>query len=547
MSLLAQQLALLPAPLAQAVARSRARADEVIVESRDGLCINGLVHDSRPVLFHSRYAAAREADRIAESTAHAGYVVALGMGMGHHLVAIARRSARVVCIEPDPALVRSALERTDMTDLLRVGRLVIEASTTPDALVDQIAADYVPALHGTLACTELPGRVQADRDGMRAARAAVTSAIESIKNDLAVQARFGRMWMRNAILNLAGSTIRTLPDFGGSRVIVAAAGPSLEDAMHELADPLARTIAVDTALPVLSAHHVRPDLVLTVDCQSATYHHYLAACLPNVPMVADLSASPSVFSRMGSVLPVLSDHPLHGLFRRLGCAAPYVDARGGNVTQAAVDLAVRCGAGSIRLVGADYSYPDGATYARGSYLHRLFASVACRLAPQEARHYRFLLERPGLRRDTDRPSRLLQPLLLGYAASMERFAASLPVPVSRRQDRGVDLRLPLRPPNREPLREPFPPRRAEPPETILAEASRLFSEIRDPTTLQAALGSPNEPISYAARALLPLLAFLSAADPDADPAVLVSRARDETTALFETGIARLQAGEPTSD
>ena len=539
MSLLDRQIALLPASLAHAVAGSRARADEIVLESRDGLCVNGLVRCGRPILFHSRYAAAREAERIAGSTANAGYVVVLGLGMGHHVLAIAGRSARVVCIEPDVALVRSALERTDITDVLRSGRLVIETGTTPDALIDQIAAGYVPALHGALACTELPGRVQADPDAMGAMRAVVSSAVDAMKSDLAVQARFGRVWMRNAILNLPGSTIRALPDFGGSPVVVVAAGPSLEDAIPELADPLVRTIAVDTALPVLLGHHLRPDLVLTVDCQSATYHHYLAACLPDVPMVADLSASPSVFSRMRSVLPVLSDHPLHGLFRRLGCAAPYVDARGGNVTQAAVDLAVRCRAGSVRIVGADYSYPGGATYARGSYVHRLFASDASRLAPEETRHYRFLTERPGLHPDPNRPGRLLQPVLLEYAARMERFAAALPVAVSRRQGRGIDLRLPASPSTREPPREPFAPRAPRPPGRVLADAARLFSGIRDPRTLQTALGSPNEPASYAARALLPLLTWLLAVSSDTDPAVLVRRARDETTAMLETAIARI--------
>ncbi len=544
MNLLARQTALLPGPVAQAVNRSRARPDEITVESRDALPVNGLVRNGRQLLFHSRYAAAQEAARIAESTARAGCVVVLGLGMGHHLLAMARQSARIVCVEPDPALVRSALELTDLTGLLRSGRLVIVTSVSPDVLIDSIASSYVPALHGPLICVGLPGRLRAEPDRMSAARDAVSQAFESIRNDLAVQARFGRQWTRNAILNLIGANVGELPDFHGMPVVVAAAGPSLEDAMHEVAAPGVRIIAVDTALPVLTGYGVRPDVVLTVDCQSVSYHHYLAACLPDVQTVADLSASTSVFTHMRSVLPVLTDHPLHTLFRRLGYAAPYVDARGGNVTQAAVDLAVRCGAQEVRLVGADYSYPGGAAYARGSYLHRLFAAKASRLTPQETRHHRFIMERPGVHRDPEQPTRLLHPLLSQYASSMVRFAESLPVALTRRQDRGVDLRLARardEPDGDRPASRTIEPaRRPEPPRAVLAEAARLFREIRHPRALQAALDAGSEPASFAARALLPFLTHLAATDPHADPAMLVHRATDETTELLEAAIARVE-------
>jgi hypothetical protein len=71
-----------------------------------------------------------------------------------------------------------------------------------------------------------------------------------------------------------------------------------------------------------------------------------------------------------------------------------VDTSGANVTYAAVSLAEKLGAHSIELYGADFSYPLGLTYARGTYIHPYFEKTQNRLSPLEQKASAFLFRGP---------------------------------------------------------------------------------------------------------------------------------------------------------
>jgi hypothetical protein len=79
-----------------------------------------------------------------------------------------------------------------------------------------------------------------------------------------------------------------------------------------------------------------------------------------------------------------------------------VDTSGGNVTYAALSLAEVLGARRIELYGADFSYPRGITYARGSYIYPYFERRQTRFAPAESLLSAFLYRSPSLiRRGTE--------------------------------------------------------------------------------------------------------------------------------------------------
>jgi hypothetical protein len=71
-----------------------------------------------------------------------------------------------------------------------------------------------------------------------------------------------------------------------------------------------------------------------------------------------------------------------------------VDTSGGNVTHAALSLAENLGAERIDLYGADFSYPLGRTYARGTYIYPFFEKQQNRRSPLEALHSGFLYRSP---------------------------------------------------------------------------------------------------------------------------------------------------------
>lgn len=87
------------------------------------------------VMLHSSYDPSREAGEWAEAMlagTGGGAVTVLGLGLGHHLAALASRGAAGTVIEPDPEMLRSALEQVDLTVALE--RFAVMTGTPADLL-----------------------------------------------------------------------------------------------------------------------------------------------------------------------------------------------------------------------------------------------------------------------------------------------------------------------------------------------------------------------------------------------------------------------------
>jgi hypothetical protein len=96
--------------------------------------------------------------------------------------------------------------------------------------------------------------------------------------------------------------------------------------------------------------------------------------LVSPPAVAERSAHPCFFS---------GGHPLTRYISRRWLDLPELDTSGGNVTYAAVSLAEYLGAKTVELFGADFSYPLGRTYARGTWLFPFYEKQQSRFSPTE--------------------------------------------------------------------------------------------------------------------------------------------------------------------
>ncbi len=73
------------------------------------------------IMLHSSYDPSREAGEWADAMlagSDGSPVTVLGLGLGHHLSALAGRGVTGAVIEPDPAMLRTAMERVDLTDAL---------------------------------------------------------------------------------------------------------------------------------------------------------------------------------------------------------------------------------------------------------------------------------------------------------------------------------------------------------------------------------------------------------------------------------------------
>ncbi|MDR0598311.1 MAG: DUF115 domain-containing protein, partial [Treponema sp.] len=261
----------------------------------------------------------------------------------------------------------------------------------------------------------------------------IKSAIDAVSADYSVQAHFGKRWFSNIIRNLpqAEQLLPALPPIHSAAI--CAAGPSLDDTLPLLQEKKNRPfiIAVDTSLPSLLGAGLEPDAVVSIDCQHISYYHFMAGLPEHTLLFLDLASPPLVASRSARPYFFSGGHPLTRYLSRYWRPIPELDTSGANVTYAALSLAEYLGARTIELYGADFSYPKGVSYARGSYIRALFENRQTRNNPLENLHSAFLYRTPLSRRSGEGGSwRYETKAMTMYRKRLEEKARSIAARVS---------------------------------------------------------------------------------------------------------------------
>jgi hypothetical protein len=187
---------------------------------------------------------------------------------------------------------------------------------------------------------------------------------------------------------------------------------------------------------------VYPDLVISIDCQLVSYHHFLQGMPEATPLLLDL-ASPPVLTRVSrNTAFFASSHPLSLYLSSHWRPLPFIDTSGGNVSHAAVSLARFLGAAEIYLLGVDFSYPEGKAYCRGTYLYPYFRSRESRVNPLEGLFLSFILKNASIMKDRVQGAlRYKTRPLIGYKERLERYLQDCGARVIPLPGRGVPLEL----------------------------------------------------------------------------------------------------------
>jgi len=368
--------------------------DLEMIAARTGDPVPQLPRQGRGFPMHSRFDPAAEGRRLAQS-APVGYLVAFGLGGAYHLHPLLERTTLtgLLIVEKDLSLVRGLLERMDFTRLFADSRVLLLVDPRPEDLERMVLDRYLPVLYGDLGSITLRSRWDAETDWFQSRAEALKGLPESLGRDYTVQTRFGRRWFVHTLNNLARSEAvhAVLPPV--RRLLVSAAGPSLEAQLPRIrrfqrdGDVL---LATDTSLPLLSAAGLEPDIVLSIDCQVVSYHHFMARLPEHTVLILDLASPPLLTRRSDRILFFASGHPFSLYLNRLYRPFPRIDLSGGNVTHAALSLAEHMGAREVRLFGADFSYPRGRPYARGTYIYPYFLSRSHRTLGSEHSFWSFI-------------------------------------------------------------------------------------------------------------------------------------------------------------
>lgn len=327
----------------------------------------------RGALLASAYDPVAEGARVAAEIERepCDVLVAVGLGLGHHLERFrARSAAPILVFEPSPACLRAALEAREQFSLLDQPDVFV--CTTPDELVRLLGGVYVP---GLLIRTHLhPVTVRNAPDAVRAAVRQLGVAKDALdvtaSTRVHMMERWSRITVENAPALLASPSVsRLFGAFAGVPAVVAAAGPSLDKQLPALREAQGRVliIAIGQTLRALRAAGIEPDLVHAVESQDVSHQLRVAGDISGVNLVVPASVHPAVLE-----LPV----------RRRILAVPGVDslgcfiagvlgdrhfvAGGATVAQSAVHLAASLGAGPILLIGQDLAFTGGRVYAAGS-------------------------------------------------------------------------------------------------------------------------------------------------------------------------------------
>ncbi|MDR0562462.1 MAG: DUF115 domain-containing protein [Spirochaetaceae bacterium] len=429
---------------------SRAKAEGnryLFLESRSGEIVPAWVDPkggSHPL--HSLVDPVREGDRVIGAAGDEGFLIFFGLGGGFSVTAALEREEvqHVLVIDYDLRGVVELLGSKSYRRLFTDPRFHILVDPSAETIERYILDQYQPVVSGGIRVIPLRIRVDFGQAQFGEAGSAVNGAIAKISGDYSVQAYFGTRWFSNILRNLIRAEEQDGPIPTIRRAAISAAGPSLDIQLPQLAQKRRDLflIATDTSLPSLLHAGIEPDAVVSIDCQHISYYHFMAGLPDHIPLYLDLASPPLVASRSRHPRFFGGGHPFTQYISRHWRPLPLVDTSGGNVTYAALSLADMLGAEHVELYGADFSYPLGRTYSRGTYIYPYFEVRQHRLSTLESLFSAFLFRSPVLNR-VDRGDAWYYetPTLTQYRALLEEKTASLRTAVIPVKGMGAVLKV----------------------------------------------------------------------------------------------------------
>ncbi len=352
---------------------------------------------------YDRAGEAREQAGLVPEGAQRVYVYGLGLGDLARRLLSRPRLGELVVVLLNRSLAREVLERFDHADWMRDPRVRILLGESLSELLHPFAALPGELSLASLECARLRDLVVLDlaaphaEERMAEREALFARAIEANRSHLEVD----------------GDVAELFSTKNGSTVLLAGAGPSLEDSFDRLRERTEPLVCVDGALRALLAVGVVPDVVVSIDAHEVGVPRMFEGDL--APMGgATLVYFPVVPAEVIARWPGrrLAAYGEHARWSDLASVHP----RGrlwtsGSVTHAASDLAVRMGASSIVLFGCDFGFTRGKTHVVGNPYS----------APAETSMV------PGVWVEDVRGERLpTLPNLCGYLRDFERYVRMHP-------------------------------------------------------------------------------------------------------------------------
>ncbi len=264
-------------------------------------------------------------------------------------------------------------------------------------------------------------------------------AVERASASAATLKTFGRLWFANACRNFLLVEHLAAPGPLSGPIVVAAAGPSLEEALADLAPYKGRfrLIAVSSALASCRAQGFEPDIVAATDGGFwGRAHLYPLAAHPALRAMPLSACASACLAHVPLLILAQSGYPERELAAALGVGLPIPSH--GTVAGVALRLAHSLGTGEpILTAGFDLAARDLCAHARPHGFDAFIRDRESRTSPLEGRLFARESEFSPLRL-AQRPWRVSRSLAT-YAAALSDEAPGLSDGVFRLRPSPVPL------------------------------------------------------------------------------------------------------------
>ncbi|ACN16745.1 conserved hypothetical protein [Desulforapulum autotrophicum HRM2] len=236
---------------------------------------------NKSIFIHDRNDPGRESDAFLSMVPEksTGVVLILGMGLGYLARAIAQQRKKIqhiIIFELNIEFFIHALKNMDLVELLedkRVGFSLGEPEDVSDILKPANRAFMLENIHTSklIPCFQV-------NNSYDTLATSVFEYVSEYNMEGATKTKHGQSFFENRIKHLTSihhdRLLEDLTDkFKGVPALIIAAGPSLDKNIDQIGKAVGKSVifSVDTALPSLLKHGIKPDFVTSIDYKSATY------------------------------------------------------------------------------------------------------------------------------------------------------------------------------------------------------------------------------------------------------------------------------------
>jgi hypothetical protein len=335
------------------------------------ILVIGLARDGSPTAsygnarIHSAYDPWKEARKFAESRIGGvpdhGTVIIIGAALGYLdcLIRRLRPGVSIIAVHLDPVLFESRIDQHDPP-----GKV---ARWHPGMNIDFESFLYgrlkEPSLAG-LRIIEWPPAAEFRRELADSVLSVISRIVRRLSGNISSTAAFGRAWIRNSLRNFTEAEYVLIPRISGRAVVLAASGPSLEDAL-----PILRRNrdkfqlwALPSSMAALIDSGLTPDLIISTDpgYWAALHSRYFTR---GCPVAMPLSAVP-LGGGNRPLLIIDQGTPGDELLGK-GCAWPSVSLpEAGTVAATALELWKHLSRNILILAGLDLCWRDLMSHVR---------------------------------------------------------------------------------------------------------------------------------------------------------------------------------------